>query len=306
MFKAALKQSPVSRTVLASACQWRAIPTRCKFIVFIPQWDFLSFVAQQAAHYPGFDLRMRAEATDLIEESGRVAGLRAQTPNGLLEIRAELIVAADGLGSILREKAGLVVHDLGAHRSKTHGINFREVDHMTTIIGLFDSVGEAEKAARDLMSTGFSHEDIGLIASDATGEWSRYKVSTLEGAGPSSKALGTKMGAGTALGGLGGLVIGELAIPGIGWVAAAGTVAATLLGAGLGAIAGGFASVIDTLGVPKDRSGRFVEAMRRGGTLVSVRVAEDRENEAAEIMQRHQAVDIDKRAAEWKAAGWRE
>ena len=177
---------------------------------------------------------------------------------------------------------------------------------MTTIIGLFDSVSEAEKAARDLMSTGFSREDIGLIASDATGEWSRYKVSTLEGAGPSSKALGTKMGAGTALGGLGGLVIGELAIPGIGWVAAAGTVAATLLGAGLGAIAGSLASVIDTLGVPEDRSGRYAEAMRRGGTLVSVRVTEDRANDAAKIMQRHQAVDIDKRAAEWRAAGWRE
>jgi len=173
---------------------------------------------------------------------------------------------------------------------------------MTTIIGLFDSVSEAEKAARDLMSTGFSHEDVGLIASDATGEWSRYKVSTLEGAGPSSKALGTKMGAGTALGGLGGLVISELAIPGIGWVAAAGT----LLGAGLGAIAGGLASVIDTLGVPEDRSGRYAEAMRRGGTLVSVRVTEDRANEVAEIMQRHQAVDIDKRAAEWRAAGWQE
>lgn len=177
---------------------------------------------------------------------------------------------------------------------------------MTTIIGLFDSVSEAEKTARDLMSTGFSHEDIGLIASDATCEWSRYKASTLEGAAPSSKALRTKMGAGTAMGGLGGLVIGELAIPGIGWVAAAGTLATTLIGAGLGAIAGGLACAIDTLGVPKDRAGRYAEAMRRGGTLVSVRTAEDRASEVAEIMQRHQAVDIDKRAAEWRAAGWRE
>ncbi|MGH8490699.1 MAG: hypothetical protein ACREXS_18005 [Gammaproteobacteria bacterium] len=177
---------------------------------------------------------------------------------------------------------------------------------MTTIIGLFDSVSEAEKAARDLMSTGFSREDIGVIASDTTGEWSRYKVSTLEGAAPSRKAVGTKMGAGTALGGLGGLVIGELAIPGIGWVAAAGTVAATLIGAGLGAIAGGFASAIGTLGVPEDRAGRYAEAMRRGGTLVSVRIAEDRAKEATEIMQRHGAVDIDKRTAEWRAAGWRE
>ena len=177
---------------------------------------------------------------------------------------------------------------------------------MTTIIALFDSVGEAEKVARDLISTGFSHEDIGLIASDATGEWSRYKVSTLEGAAPTSKAVGTKMGAGTAVGGLAGLVIGELAIPGIGWVAAAGTVATILIGAGLGAIAGGFASAIGTLGVPEDQAGRYAEAMRRGGTLVSVRVAEDRANEVAEIMQRHQAVDLDKRTAEWRAAGWRD
>ncbi len=173
---------------------------------------------------------------------------------------------------------------------------------MITIIGLFDRVSQAEKAARDLTSIGLSHEDIGLIASDATGEWSRYKVSTLEGAAPSPKAVGTKIGAGTAVGSLGGLVISELAIPGIGWVAAAGT----LLGAGLGAIAGGLAAAIDTLGVPKDQVGRYAEAMRRGGTLVSVRIADDRANEVAEIMQRHQAVDIDKRSAEWRAAGWRE
>jgi 2-polyprenyl-6-methoxyphenol hydroxylase-like FAD-dependent oxidoreductase len=90
------------------------LPTRCKFIAFIPQWDFLNFVAQQAACYPGFRLRMRAEATDLIEDSGRVVGVRAETESGPLEIRADLVVAADGRSSILREKAGLEVHDLGA------------------------------------------------------------------------------------------------------------------------------------------------------------------------------------------------
>jgi 2-polyprenyl-6-methoxyphenol hydroxylase-like FAD-dependent oxidoreductase len=90
------------------------LPTRCKFMAFIPQWDFLNFLAREAARYPGFDLSMRAEATDLIEESGRIAGLRAQTPGGLLEISADLVVAADGRSSILREKAGLEVQDLGA------------------------------------------------------------------------------------------------------------------------------------------------------------------------------------------------
>jgi 2-polyprenyl-6-methoxyphenol hydroxylase-like FAD-dependent oxidoreductase len=90
------------------------LPTRCKFIAFIPQWDFLNFLAQQAAHYPHFDLRMSAQAIDLIEDSGWVVGVRAQTPSGRLEIRADLVVAADGRASILREEAGLQVQDLGA------------------------------------------------------------------------------------------------------------------------------------------------------------------------------------------------
>ena len=90
------------------------LPTQCKFVAFIPQWDFLNFLAQQATHYPHFDLRMSTEATDLIEDSGRVVGVRAQTPSGRLEIRADLVVAADGRASILREKAGLQVQDLGA------------------------------------------------------------------------------------------------------------------------------------------------------------------------------------------------
>jgi 2-polyprenyl-6-methoxyphenol hydroxylase-like FAD-dependent oxidoreductase len=90
------------------------LPTRCKFIAFIPQWDFLNFLAQQAAHYPHFDLRMSAEAADLIEDPGQVVGVGAQTPSGRLEIRADLVVAADGRASILREEAGLQVQDLGA------------------------------------------------------------------------------------------------------------------------------------------------------------------------------------------------
>ena len=90
------------------------LPTRCKFIVFIPQWDFLNFLAQQAAHYPHFDLRISAEAIDLIEDSGQVVGVRVQTPSGRLEIRSDLVVAADGRASILREEAGLQVQDLGA------------------------------------------------------------------------------------------------------------------------------------------------------------------------------------------------
>ena len=68
------------------------LPTRCKFIAFMPQWDFLNFIAEQAQHYPGFHLEMQAEVTDLIEENGRVAGVQAQTSSGVLEVRAGLTV----------------------------------------------------------------------------------------------------------------------------------------------------------------------------------------------------------------------
>ena len=90
------------------------LPTHCKYIALMPQWDFLNFVAAQGKRYRTFDLRLHAEATDLIEEGGRVVGLRAKTPDGGLEIRAGLVVGADGRHSTVREKSGLVGDDFGA------------------------------------------------------------------------------------------------------------------------------------------------------------------------------------------------
>ena len=90
------------------------LPTRCKFIALMPQWDFLNFLARQGAKYPTFTLRMDAEVTDLIEENGRIAGLRATTPHGPLTVRSALVVGADGRGSVVRDRAGLEVEDLGA------------------------------------------------------------------------------------------------------------------------------------------------------------------------------------------------
>jgi 2-polyprenyl-6-methoxyphenol hydroxylase-like FAD-dependent oxidoreductase len=90
------------------------LPTHCKYIALMPQWDFLNFIAAHGKRYPSFDLRMQAEATDLIEEGGRIVGVRAQTPDGELSIRADLIVGADGRRSMVREKAGLVSDDYGA------------------------------------------------------------------------------------------------------------------------------------------------------------------------------------------------
>jgi len=90
------------------------LPTRCKFIAMMPQWDFLAFLARNGARYAAFHLEMRAEATGLIEEAGRVIGVRGTAAGGPFEVRADLVVAADGRSSILRERAGLHVEDLGA------------------------------------------------------------------------------------------------------------------------------------------------------------------------------------------------
>jgi 2-polyprenyl-6-methoxyphenol hydroxylase-like FAD-dependent oxidoreductase len=90
------------------------LPTHCRFIALMPQWDFLDFVAEQGQRYPCFQSKMRAEVTGLIEQDGRVVGVRAETPEGALMVRADLVVGADGRHSTVRAKAGLEVDDLGA------------------------------------------------------------------------------------------------------------------------------------------------------------------------------------------------
>src|SRR5262249_22354523 len=90
------------------------LPTVCKFIALMPQWDFLNFLSEQASLYPGFDLHRGTEATGLIVEGERVAGLSAKGPDGEVEFRADLVVGADGRHSIVREKAGFEVENLGA------------------------------------------------------------------------------------------------------------------------------------------------------------------------------------------------
>ncbi len=90
------------------------LPTRCRFIAIMPQWDFLNFLAERAARYPTFTLLMRAEATGLIEDGGHVRGLHARTPEGVREIVADLVIGADGRHSTVRAAAGLSVEELGA------------------------------------------------------------------------------------------------------------------------------------------------------------------------------------------------
>jgi 2-polyprenyl-6-methoxyphenol hydroxylase-like FAD-dependent oxidoreductase len=90
------------------------LPTHCRFIAFMPQWEFLNFLADRGAAHPGFHLRMEVDVSDLLQEHGRVTGVRARTKEGTLEVRAALVVGADGRHSVVREKAGLPVTDFGA------------------------------------------------------------------------------------------------------------------------------------------------------------------------------------------------
>ena len=90
------------------------LPARTSFIAMVPQWDFLNFLADRGRRYQGFRLEMNARVTGLIEEGGAVRGLKAETPNGPIEVRADLVVGADGRASDVREISRLEIEDLGA------------------------------------------------------------------------------------------------------------------------------------------------------------------------------------------------
>jgi 2-polyprenyl-6-methoxyphenol hydroxylase-like FAD-dependent oxidoreductase len=90
------------------------LPTKCRFIAFMPQWDFLNFLLERAELYPSFRLMTKTEVTGLIETGNQVVGVTAETPDGPLEIRAGLIVGADGRSSVVRNASGLEVEHLGA------------------------------------------------------------------------------------------------------------------------------------------------------------------------------------------------
>jgi 2-polyprenyl-6-methoxyphenol hydroxylase-like FAD-dependent oxidoreductase len=114
------------------------LPTRCRFIAMMPQWDFLNFLVDQASRYPTFTLKMRTEVTGLIEERGRVVGVRAATPEGSLDVKAALVVAADGRHSTLRQAAGLPFDEFGAPMDVLwFRISRRATDHADTM-GRFD------------------------------------------------------------------------------------------------------------------------------------------------------------------------
>jgi 2-polyprenyl-6-methoxyphenol hydroxylase-like FAD-dependent oxidoreductase len=89
------------------------LPTRCKFIAFMPQWDFLNFLSGHAKRFPAFQLHMETEVIDLLIENQRVTGVRAKTPGGELEVHADLVIGADGRHSIVQPQAGFDRREFG-------------------------------------------------------------------------------------------------------------------------------------------------------------------------------------------------
>lgn len=192
-----------------------------------------------------------------------------------------------------------------------------------TIVALYDSLVDAEEAVRDLESACIPRGDISLLAGDRD---RRSGATRPVGAGGETADLGTPpagsegaFGRGVVIGGVvigattGGTIgagagllagVGALAIPGIGPVIAAGPIVALLAGTAAGAAAGGLLGALAGLGVPEEEANVYAEGVRRGGTLVAVKVGEGEMDKAVAALERHAPADIDERSAQWRESGW--
>jgi len=181
-----------------------------------------------------------------------------------------------------------------------------------TVSGLFDDYDDALTATNKLQMLDISREDISLVANNSDERYGRHDGTTATTADGSEVAADAAGGAGigAVLGGGAGVLagLGLLAIPGIGPVVAAGWLASTALGAAAGAVAGGAAGgIVGAMtndGVPEKEAHVYAEGVRRGGTLVSARVPDDRVMEAQAILDEHRRVDWSARERDYRADGW--
>lgn len=115
------------------------LKVKCPFVAFMPQWDFLNFLASEGKKYPAFTLIMQAEVTGLVEAGNKIAGVKVKTPEGELHIESELVIGADGRSSIVREQAGLQVMDIGAPMDVLWFRLSRKVSDPSEIFGKFSA-----------------------------------------------------------------------------------------------------------------------------------------------------------------------
>jgi len=176
-----------------------------------------------------------------------------------------------------------------------------------TISRLYDKYSEAERAVSSLEAAGVPHSDISIVANNSDNWFKSDKKVDRDHDGVDDRAEGAGKGAGigAGVGGAAGLMagLGLLAIPGLGPVVAAGWLAATALGAAAGAATGGVVGALTEAGVSKDEAPLYAEGIRRGGTLVSVRVA-DADRARMEGILNQSSVNMRDRSSAWQKSGW--
>jgi heat induced stress protein YflT len=177
-----------------------------------------------------------------------------------------------------------------------------------TISRLYDTYSDAQSAVQRLEAAGVPHSEISIVANNSDSWFSTDKKVDRDRDGVDDRAEGAGKGAGVGagVGGAAGLLagLGLLAIPGLGPVVAAGWLAATAVGAAAGAATGGVVGALTQAGVSEEDAHSYAEGVRRGGTLVSARVAEaDRARLDAVLNQ--SAVNLQDRRAAWQKSGWK-
>lgn len=172
-----------------------------------------------------------------------------------------------------------------------------------TVVGVFNSVADAQAAIRELESQGIPRDDISLVANKNAAGYDTMDPADRDKASD----VVADAGIGAAIGGVGGLLLsaaGALTVPVIGPILAAGPIAAALTGAGIGAAAGGLIGALTESGIPEEDAKYYAEGVRRGDVLVTVRANRERSGMISDILDRHNAVDVDDRVSNWKSRGW--
>jgi len=175
-----------------------------------------------------------------------------------------------------------------------------------TVVGLFDSLNEAQNVVKDLTNAGFRREDVSLLANDAGNQYGTYldkgAVETEDAVGPAEGA-----GFGAVVGALTGILAGltALVIPGVGPVIAAGPIIGGVTGLVAGAATGGIVAALVKTGIPEEEAQYYAEIVRRGGTLVSVTTPDADAARARQIIERHNPVNVQERVTGWQRSGWK-
>lgn len=177
---------------------------------------------------------------------------------------------------------------------------------MKTLVGTYDSIQTAYAVANDLITAGFSRNDISVVAHDPENKYTTHVDGYRDGTDGQHDTderdeVATGAGIGAAIGGLGGLLVGlgSLAIPGIGPVVAAGPLLAALTGAGVGAVTGGIVGALVDMGIPDEEAQLYTEGLRRGHVLVIAQVPDASTDDVTRMMQRPGLVDIHRQAETW-------